>query len=82
LYSDEHASLWVAKLGQPSKEGEVVDVVVWWTRSAPIHCHTPSDGGVTVDAAHGWTSPVGYGGRPWAAPRSQRGGRRCQFAPR
>jgi hypothetical protein len=28
LYSDEHASLWVAKLGQPSKEGEVVDVVV------------------------------------------------------
>jgi hypothetical protein len=26
-------------------------------------------------------SPVGYGGRPWTAPRSQRGGWRCQCSP-
>jgi hypothetical protein len=53
LYPSEQAILWVAKLGQPSKEGEVVDVVVRRTRSAPMHCHALSDGGVAADAAHG-----------------------------
>jgi hypothetical protein len=53
LYPSEQASLWVAKLGQPSKEGEVVDSVIQQTGSTLIHCHMLSDGGVTADAAHG-----------------------------
>jgi hypothetical protein len=54
LYPSEQASLWVAKLGQPSKEGEVVDLVIRQTGSTLIHCHMLSDGRVTADAAHGW----------------------------
>ena len=55
LYPGEQASLQVADLGQPSKEGEVVDTVIRrpCPASTPIHCHAPTDGGVAADAAHG-----------------------------
>ena len=54
LYPSKEASLWVANLGQASKEGIVVDVVGPHPLvSDLIQCQTLTDGGVTADPAHG-----------------------------
>jgi hypothetical protein len=53
-YPGEEASLWVAELGEATKEGIVVDEIIPRPRlaSAPVHCHVTTDGGVGADATH------------------------------
>ena len=54
LYPGEEASLWVADLGQASKEGIIVDGVnPRPPTSEPIQCQTSTDSKVAADVAHG-----------------------------